>query len=124
MAGTPGATGAFAKRDIGKPRGATAMKMKETLRSLSLGLALAIGATASISIAQTQSVPPAQIPPCEPTTPGAAGPNGCQSNGVIHPPDSGDHGAVITPPDSTKEMPMPVIPPPGSPGGNSTIQPK
>ena len=123
MAGTPGATGAFAKRDIGKPRGATAMKMKETLRSLLLALAWTTFATVSISQAQSVTAP-AQIPPCDPTTPGVTGPNGCQSNGVIHPPASGDHGAVITPPDSTKEMPMPVIPPPGSPGGNSTIQPK
>lgn len=96
--------------------------MKETLRSLLLALAWTTFAT--VSIAQAQSVPPAQLPPCEPTTPGAAGPNGCQSNGVIHPPATGDSGGVITPPDSTKEMPMPVIPPPGSPGGNSTVKPK
>jgi hypothetical protein len=31
---------------------------------------------------------------------------------------------VVQPPETSRSMPMPVIPPPGSPGGNPTVQPK
>ena len=43
-----------------------------------------------------------------------------QSNGVICPPDV-DQGMKAPTPNTGK---MPVIPPPGSPGGNENIQPK
>ena len=43
-----------------------------------------------------------------------------QSNGVICPPDI-DQGMKAPTPDTGK---MPVLPPPGSPGGNQNIQPK
>jgi len=43
-----------------------------------------------------------------------------QSNGVICPPDV-DQGMKAPTPNTGK---MPVIPPPGSPGGNPNIQPK
>jgi hypothetical protein len=43
-----------------------------------------------------------------------------QSNGVICPPDV-DPGGVKTPPTTGS---TPVIPPPGSPGGNPNVQPK
>jgi hypothetical protein len=43
-----------------------------------------------------------------------------QSNGVICPPDV-DQGMKAPTPDTGK---MPVIPPPGSPGGNQNVQPK
>jgi hypothetical protein len=43
-----------------------------------------------------------------------------QSGGVICPPDI-DQGMKAPTPDTGK---MPVIPPPGSPGGNQNIQPK
>lgn len=45
-----------------------------------------------------------------------------QSKGVIHPPPTGDH-AVITPP-PTEKTNKAVIPPPGTPGGDQTVQPK
>jgi hypothetical protein len=45
-----------------------------------------------------------------------------KSNGVLCPPSGVDpHMHAPTPENSGK---MPVIPPPGSPGGNSTVQPK
>jgi hypothetical protein len=47
--------------------------------------------------------------------------NFSQSNGVICPPDVADPGGVKTPPAAGS---MPVIPPPGSPGGNPNVQPK
>src|SRR5690348_15033707 len=129
MKGTHRPPGAFAKQARNH---APRQTMTENLRSLLLALALT-GATAfagaslsgPIRSARAQSAaPPVQPPPCESTTPGAAGRDGCQSNGIIRPPTTGDQGGVITPPDSSKAMPMPVIPPPGSPGGNPSIQPK
>jgi hypothetical protein len=44
-----------------------------------------------------------------------------QSNGVICPPDVVDPGSVKNPPAKGN---MPVIPPPGSPGGNPQVRPK
>ena len=44
-----------------------------------------------------------------------------QSNGVICPPQQVDPGMKRSPPN---EGTMPVIPPPGSPGGNPNVQPK
>jgi hypothetical protein len=43
-----------------------------------------------------------------------------QSNGVICPPDV-DQGMKVPTPNTGK---MPVIPPPGSPGGDQSVQPK
>ena len=65
----------------------------------------------------------AQSAPCESPVPETS-PSGCNSDGIVRPPVTGDQGGVITPPDSTRSMPMPVIPPPGSPGGNPSVQPK
>jgi hypothetical protein len=45
-----------------------------------------------------------------------------RSSGVIHPPPSGDH-SVVQPP-MQGESRMPVIPPPGTPGGNPQVHPK
>jgi hypothetical protein len=44
-----------------------------------------------------------------------------QSNGVICPPANVDPAMKAPAPDTGK---MPVIPPPGSPGGNPSVQPK
>jgi hypothetical protein len=46
-----------------------------------------------------------------------------RSKGVIRPPDNVDPEIHVTPPEATRD-PMPVIPPPGSPGGDQSIQPK
>jgi len=45
-----------------------------------------------------------------------------RDNGVIRPPKNVDPGMTSTPPDAGARMP--VIPPPGSPGGGKSIQPK
>ena len=45
-----------------------------------------------------------------------------RSKGVIQPPQSIDPDMQVTPPQPDKNMP--VIPPPGSPGGNQRIEPK
>jgi hypothetical protein len=45
-----------------------------------------------------------------------------RDNGVIRPPDNVDPGMTAKPPDTGARMP--VIPPPGSPGGDESIKPK
>jgi hypothetical protein len=45
-----------------------------------------------------------------------------RSSGIIQPPPTGDQG-VIVPPDQGAGR-TPVIPPPGTPGGNPSVQPK
>jgi hypothetical protein len=43
--------------------------------------------------------------------------------GVLHPPGGVDPG-MTKPPPNPQAYPMPVVPPPGSPGGNTTVVPK
>jgi len=45
-----------------------------------------------------------------------------QSGGVIKPPENVDPGMQKKPPDDSAKMP--VIPPPGSPGGDPNVKPK
>ena len=45
-----------------------------------------------------------------------------RSSGVLQPPPTSDRGVVRPPSAGTQDMP--VIPPPGSPGGNQQVQPK
>ena len=99
--------------------------MRQNLRFVLLTLA-AVGvpgaASAQSALAQRpqlQSMSPAQSEPCDLGTKPLSG---C-SSGVIRPPVTGDKG-VVTPPEKSKAMPMPVIPPPGSPGGDPNVQPK
>ena len=46
-----------------------------------------------------------------------------QQHGTLHPPTSVDPGIAVTPPAHTQGS-MPVIPPPGSPGGDRSVVPK
>jgi hypothetical protein len=46
-----------------------------------------------------------------------------KSDGVIKPPSNVDPGITATPPVPNPGT-MPVVPPPGSPGGNPNVQPK
>jgi hypothetical protein len=88
-------------------------------------LVAAIGMAPCGTIAQGSAAPTVPADPCESASPPSpsAGPNRCLMNGVIKPPDTGDR-AVVRPPDSTQSMPMPVIPPPGTPGNDQNVQPK
>jgi hypothetical protein len=44
-----------------------------------------------------------------------------QSGGIICPPAGGDTGMTVSPRENGR---MPVIPPPGSPGGDQSVKPK
>ncbi len=105
--------------------------MTTELRRACAALAIAFFATAAISArAQIPQSPPArpdQAPQARPTTPAPPSPRRnddslSQSPGVIRPPPVGD-GGVMTPP-NTDKTPMPVIPPPGPPGGNPNVKPQ
>jgi hypothetical protein len=61
-----------------------------------------------------QPNPPAQ------TAQAAPGP----ASGVIKPPAHVDPGIRIKPNVPPAALPMPIIPPPGTPGGNPNVQPK
>jgi hypothetical protein len=87
-------------------------------------LSLALAGTA---VAQMrQQTPQNEAPKSDPKNCASKGSSGdlssnlSQSGGVICPPDV-DQGMKAPTPNTGK---MPVIPPPGSPGGNPNIQPK
>ncbi|MEZ0169698.1 hypothetical protein [Microvirga sp. TS319] len=111
-------------------------------RILVLSVALAGGVTAAMAqnpdvlnqrapnMPPLQQMPPEKVEPPKSVTPQDPPSTGStlsdkleQSNGVIRPPETGT-------PDMTVPAPVPnpgttpVIPPPGSPGGNQQIQPK
>ena len=76
---------------------------------------------------QGTTAPPEKIEPGPPIgSPGSGenlGDELTRSRGVIAPPQGVDPGLVKEPP-PTGATPMPVIPPPGSPGGNPDVQPQ
>jgi hypothetical protein len=74
---------------------------------------------------------PEQTEPAPPSSENAPEPEGStvppedplsHSGGVVAPPPTGDR-SVVTPPAGGSGS-MPVIPPPGTPGGNPSVQPK
>ncbi len=71
----------------------------------------------------TGNTVPQQQPPSGPNpTHGSLSHRLSRSGGVIHPPPTPDRGVVAPPNQGTSRTP--VIPPPGTPGGNPLIQPK
>jgi len=84
------------------------------------------GAVASPQDPLTPQAEPAPKP-CEPpasraNTASNSTVPGCQSNGVIKPPQTGDR-SVLAPPDMGTAS-TPVIPPPGTPGGDPNVKPQ
>lgn len=69
------------------------------------------------------AVPQQQPQPGSSTNPGSLSHELSRSGGVIHPPANGDRG-MVTPPPTQGAGRTPVIPPPGTPGGNPLVQPK
>src|SRR5712691_9976355 len=98
-----------------------------------LGIVAAISwIMVALSVAQTANLPP-EVPSRQ-TVPEAAGPGTSggsseplsdkldRSGGAIRPPSGIDPGLTQSPPRSGSSMP--VIPPPGTPGGEPEINPK
>ncbi|MBN9564314.1 MAG: hypothetical protein J0H14_26845 [Alphaproteobacteria bacterium] len=91
-----------------------------------LALTAALG-LAAISAAHAQTTTPAHpLPPKSdqtgPTVP-APGGTGALEKGVIRPPAAVDPGITKGTP-NPQAFPTPIIPPPGSSGGNQRVQPK
>ncbi len=110
---------------------------RRTRRALAL-CALMLAWAPPFATAQTQNAPELQTPDA-----GAGSPQGQKppssslpsteqnpsetlgrSGGVIKPPGGVDSGISVPPKDSGAGSAMPVIPPPGAPGGNPNVQPK
>jgi hypothetical protein len=99
---------------------------------LSLTVLVAVGTTLGAVAACGQNLspppPPGQGVPSNPSVPANPEKNGTlgdqlsRSRGVITPPPVEDKN-VVNPPNADKAK-TPVIPPPGTPGGNQTVVPK
>ena len=91
-------------------------------RALLLGVAVSLSATAN---AQTAAQPPAQKPgaPAEKPSDVPTSKKLNKNDGVIKPPGGIDPQIHQAPPETTGDK-MPVIVPPGEPGGDQSIQPK
>jgi len=106
---------------------------------------IAIGLTAAAMLTAFSLCAEAQTPPAQNETPGTASPNASQplaaepdnkpgsneplskkldkNEGVLKPPSGVDPGMHQQPPAQTGDK-MPIIIPPGEPGGNQDVQPK
>jgi len=84
-------------------------------------IAAALAAFAAPAIAAER---PAEQPsqPAEPPASGSTSSELSRSGGVIKPPGDVDPQMKQTPPSAGDRMP--VIPPPGTPGGNPSVKPK
>lgn len=75
------------------------------------------------AISENKSTVPQQQPQSgSSNAPGSLSHQLSHSGGIIHPPPSGDRSVVQPPNQGTSSTP--VIPPPGTPGGNPLVQPK
>ena len=87
---------------------------------------IAVLLSLSLAGAAVAQAPQNVVPKPDPSCASSSGSSGdlsnklSQSNGVICPPDV-DQGMKAPTPNTGK---MPVIPPPGSPGGDQSVQPK
>jgi hypothetical protein len=106
--------------------------MRSALPYLLAGLLLAAGLVPG-AVAQERNPPQSQPTP-PPSPGGSSGPNSGSgqsprspgeelnhSGGVLQPPPTPDAGVVSPPSEGSS---MPVIPPPGTPGGNPQLKPK
>jgi hypothetical protein len=106
-------------------------------RALAAGWLLPLALVSAAAVAQTppstepppqgSTAPPEEVEPGPPIgSPGSEeslGDELTRSHGVLTPSQGVDPGLVKEPPPAGA-TPMPVIPPPGSPGGNPDVQPQ
>ena len=115
------------------------VRIKERGAPVALAAAIVLGLT-GVCVAEDNSVRPPVLPPQQPGTgvpekvepPTGSTQDGDvtgtlsqklnKSEGVIQPPSGVDPAIRVTPPPAGGTMP--VIPPPGEPGGNPNVQPK
>jgi hypothetical protein len=88
------------------------------------GMGLIAAALIAFGAAAVAAERPADQPakPVEPPASGTSSPDLSRSGGVIKPPAGVDPKMRMAPPASGAKMP--VIPPPGTPGGDPSVKPK
>jgi hypothetical protein len=94
------------------------------MRKISIIAATLLAFGTAVVAAEPDGGPAADQPntPAVPPTSGTSSSELSRSGGVIVPPSGVDPGIKQSPPPSDAKMP--VIPPPGTPGGNPSIKPK
>ena len=95
------------------------------MHKISLVAAAVLGFSAAVASAEEPAGRPAAGQPATPAVPPASGTLSSdlnRSGGVITPPTGIDPEIKQTPPPSGSTMP--IIPPPGTPGGNPAVKPK
>ena len=101
-------------------------KLRHALLALTITfLPLApLGVKADISQEAPKAAPQAPVATAQDRRPGETLSERLDRNsGVIHPPAGMDPGIAVPVPDPNPNS-TPVIPPPGTPGGNPSVQPK
>ena len=88
-----------------------------------IGAAIAVALTAGATHAQTASAPQTVVPTPLPPSANPDTPGGAARNGVIAPPAPGADAEINRDAPPTSAV-TPIIPPPGSPGGNPSVVPK
>ena len=91
------------------------------MRSMWLFAAVSFGLASVGAAAEDQSVKQPSTPVAPPAS-GSTSTELSRSGGVITPPANVDPGMKKSPPASGDNMP--VVPPPGTPGGNPAVKPK
>jgi hypothetical protein len=99
--------------------------LEARMRRICLVVAAVLGFGAVVAAAEEPSGRPGAAQPTAPAVPPASGTSSSdlnRSGGVITPPADIDPDIKRHPPST--ETPMPIIPPPGTPGGNPAVKPK
>jgi hypothetical protein len=84
--------------------------------------ALALSGFVAVAVAAEDQAPKQPSAPAAPPASGSSSSELSRSGGVIQPPAGIDPEMKRTPPRSGDSMP--VVPPPGTPGGNPSVKPK
>lgn len=91
------------------------------------GFAGTVVASLCLLAASAGAMPASQLPQTIPEGEGSSGSSLSRhldrSGGVIHPP-AGIDPAITQPPPAAGSHRMPIVPPPGTPGGDPNIKPK
>ena len=102
------------------------MRLRLVVLGMLPPLALCAGGMfASAAESPAGTTPPAQEGQASPQPPAGASAPAVGGTMVIRPPAGIDPGINMTPPDPAPEAGrMPIVPPPGAPGGNPAVVPK
>lgn len=105
--------------------GSRTKQSRRSRRLSSTAIAIALCGTTFVEVSRAQTPPPAPLPPkTQETGPSTPPPGtGSMQQGVIRPPATVDPEINKGAP-NRERFQMPVLPPPGTPGGNPRVVPK